>query len=332
MVNFGIHRGQAVSPGDSAHRTGECSLASGSLEHLERAGWGPDVDPLLAAHAELPPRAQLARGYGSKGRIWARVAYGAGVAPAKERLNNLWNTTSLVSALLMTFTYGNIASPARPDGPPPEPGSAAAVALDFANVAGILSFIMSLFCLMFNVVFHEVDYCTSPRDERDFILSFAGVFDAVAGLFAGSVVMLLLSVLCTIYVMHPMRTFWITVGTCIALAVALGATTIPITVFTRYRLWVRLEGALEHKAGGGGSGDGGGSTGAKVAAAAAVSEGRLDGQAEERDGEKRTAEGRQRAAGAAARSGRMQAFPAAGDVAGGGGGGLRGESHLVSEQ
>lgn len=31
----------------------------------------------------------------------------------------------------------------------------------------------------------------------DFILGFAGVFDAVAGLFAGSVVMLLLSVLCT---------------------------------------------------------------------------------------------------------------------------------------
>eukprot|EP00198_Chlamydomonas_reinhardtii_P003001 XP_001692337.1 predicted protein [Chlamydomonas reinhardtii] len=210
---------------------------------------------------------------GGGGSIWARVAYSAGVSPAKERLNNLWNTTSLVSALLMTFTYSNIGNPARSD-TPLEPGSSRAIALEFANVAGILSFVMSLFCLMFNVVFHEVDYCTTHRDERDFILGFAGVFDAVAGLFAGSVVMLLLSVLCTIFVIHPMRTFWITVGTCIAMAIALFGTTLPITVFTRFRLWVRLEGALERGAAGGGSH---GVT--KAAAAAAVSEGRLEPQA-----------------------------------------------------
>lgn len=68
MVNFGIHRGQAVSPSDqgSGCHVGEVSRESGAIEHLERAGWRPEADPLLASYADLPPLGRMARGYGSK--------------------------------------------------------------------------------------------------------------------------------------------------------------------------------------------------------------------------------------------------------------------------
>ncbi|KAG2452216.1 hypothetical protein HYH02_003246 [Chlamydomonas schloesseri] len=315
----------------------------------------------------------MKRAYTAQGNIWSRVVYGAGVSPTKERLNNLWNTTSLVSALLMTFTYSYIANPVR-SAEPLGPNSTRAIALEFANVAGILSFVMSLFCLMFNVVFHEVDYCTTSRDERDFVLRFAGLFDSIAGLFGGSVGMLLLSVLCTpqpprhaavtaaaaamhssrtahpssplcmyasIYAIHPARTFYIIVGACVLLAVALFGFTLPITVFTRFRLWIRLEESLDRGTGAAGGSDG--AAGAKVAAAAAaVAEGRVTGGGDASGGEGRRSGLQEHRAGANPVEARgsqqrlgarvqQQAFTSDGGAGECVGSGLRGESTLLRE-
>lgn len=168
--------------------------------------------------------------------VWKHQLGANGPAVARERLRDFWTSLSLVSALLLSVSYGYGIEPITSDDPDHE------TALSLVQVFAGSSLIMSVAVIIISVIyFIEIDNCVTERDLHDFIYNNAWMQDALAGFFAASVLLLTFSAIPTIYITYGWTEFLV-VSVVGAIMVCITAALAAIVAGrNRFRLWIRYE-------------------------------------------------------------------------------------------
>lgn len=171
--------------------------------------------------------------------VWRQQVESRGPQVAKDSLKSFWTTIGVVSALLLSVSYGTAVTPVD------TADSAKAMAVSVVAVLGGLSLMLSLVVIVVTVIYMiEIDNCTTDYDLAIFINKNGPLFDILTGVFSASVVLLVAQALGTMYITFGQTEFLIVIcstGTFACLGAAFAAV---IAGRNRFVLWARYESPL----------------------------------------------------------------------------------------